>query len=118
MTICIHAAYDCLRKRRRHAGREIPDERLERHPAYQPSADEMLDACQTREMIYGAIRLLPQKQRTTVTMRLLAELSYDAIAQALGCSETTARTHFMRALVKLRDHLKSLRPGTGKEVQP
>jgi RNA polymerase sigma factor (sigma-70 family) len=118
MTICVHAAYDHLRKRARRAGHEVVTENMEHHAGAVPLANEQLAAAETQAKIYAAIGQLPPMQRSTVTLRLLADLSYDAIAQSLGCSETTARTHFMRAVQKLRSQLAPLDPEAGKESRP
>jgi RNA polymerase sigma factor (sigma-70 family) len=114
MTICVHAAYDHLRKRIRRAGHEVSNLEPERHLCTDPAPDQLAVAGETRAMIYDAISQLPTRQRIAVSLRLLADLSYDAIAQALGCSEVTARTHTMRALHRLRSQLADLRPEARK----
>ena len=116
MTICVNAAYDQLRKRSRRAGHEVSDVDPDRHSCTKPLADDRLAAGETRAAIYGAISQLPTRQRMAVSLRLLADLSYDAIAQALGCSEVTARSNCMRALHKLRGQLADLRPEAREEV--
>lgn len=55
-----------------------------------------------RDALVREVRRLPERQRVVVTMRYLADLDDRAIAEALGCSETTVRVHASRALATLR----------------
>jgi RNA polymerase sigma factor (sigma-70 family) len=116
MTICIHAAYDRLRQRSRRARREVSDQHLEFHTCPEPLVDELLVASETQEAIHSAIAMLPPMQQATVSLRLLANLSFDAIAEALGCSEVTARTNCLQALKKLRGQLADHNPETWREA--
>ncbi|MFT4294610.1 MAG: sigma-70 family RNA polymerase sigma factor [Micropruina sp.] len=45
---------------------------------------------------------LPPLQRAAVVLRFYRDLSYADVAEALGCSESTARSHVHRALAALR----------------
>jgi RNA polymerase sigma factor (sigma-70 family) len=76
-------------------------ERLDREPATaapQPSwsdgADELLDA-------------LPASQRDAVRLRVLEDLDYDDVADALGTTPGTARVRVHRGLSALRAHLST-----------
>lgn len=116
MTICIHAAYDRLRQRARHARREVSDEYLEHRCSSDPPADERLAKRETLAAIHAAIAGLPPMQGAAVSLRLLADLSFEAIGQALGCSTVTARTNCLRALRKLRGRFAREKPATPKEA--
>ncbi|MEP9385278.1 SigE family RNA polymerase sigma factor [Nocardioides sp. KR10-350] len=48
---------------------------------------------------------LPRQQRAAVVLRYYEDRDYDEIADLLGCSEATARSHVHRALVALRKEL-------------
>ena len=48
---------------------------------------------------------LPRKQAQVVLMRLDEEHSFGDIAQAVGCSEATARSHFSKGTQRLRELL-------------
>lgn len=52
-----------------------------------------------------ALRLLPPKQRAVVVLRYYEDLPEAAIAEALGCSPGTVKSHASRALRTLRAHL-------------
>jgi len=78
---------------------EAPDGRLQPHQ--QVSYDETLAEIQ------GAIETLPSKQRAALIMRYLHELEYTEIADALNCSEDSARANVYQALRRLRHDLAS-----------
>lgn len=48
---------------------------------------------------------LPPAQRAAVVLRFYEDLSFAEIGAALGCTETTARSHVHRALTRLRTRL-------------
>ena len=56
------------------------------------------------ELVRALARLSPQ-QRAAVVLRTVEDLDHAAIAERLGCSTPTARTHLMRGLARLREQL-------------
>jgi len=67
---------------------------------------------EARGLVLDAIARLPERQATAVTMRLMEDAPYEAIAAALGCAEPTARVHVLRGREKLKRLLHALAPGT------
>ena len=59
-------------------------------------------AAETAARVDQAIRQLPSQQRAVVALRVWDELSYGEIAQAVGCSEATARSHMAHGLRAVR----------------
>lgn len=55
-----------------------------------------------RDALMAEIRKLPLRQRAVIGLRYLDDLDDTAIAQALGCSQSTVRVHASRALASLR----------------
>jgi RNA polymerase sigma-70 factor (sigma-E family) len=53
-----------------------------------------------------ALRQLPPQQRTAVVLRCLVDLDHAGIADHLGCSVGTARSHLSRGLARMRQHLE------------
>lgn len=51
--------------------------------------------------MYGAVRLLPLKQRTAVVLFYFEDRPVAEVAQLLGCSPATARVHLHRARRRL-----------------
>lgn len=108
LRICIDAALD-LRRR---------EQRMQRAPAtvlrLPPRPDEgpalAAESRERRERVLDAIGRLPGKQGPAVLLRFLHEADYRTIAQALECSEVTARIHVMRGRAHLGRMLADLSP--------
>ncbi|MHC4518279.1 MAG: RNA polymerase sigma factor [Planctomycetota bacterium] len=64
-------------------------------------------ACQTEscQVARRAIAELPQRQAKALVMRYLEQKDYRIIADCLGCSEATARSHVSKAVATLRHKL-------------
>lgn len=88
--------------RRKRSSGEVADgvRRLERADRGDLSAEAA-----ERDAVWRLIVRLPAKQRITVVLRFYEDLDDTAIAEILGCSPATVRTHTMRALAALRQHL-------------
>ena len=52
--------------------------------------------------LWDAVGELPERQRSAVTLRFLADLPHREIAAAIGCSEDAARRSLHEGLAKLR----------------
>src|SRR5262249_48602582 len=63
-------------------------------------------ATETAALIAGAVTLLPPQQRAVVVLRIWEQMSYAEIADAVGCSEATVRSHMHHGLLALRKHLE------------
>lgn len=116
LRICVNAAYDVLRrriKRKESADLEaIAGSLADRSP----SAAQLLMGQEQRGEIVCAIAQLSRQQAQAVLLRLVEELPYGEVAQALGCSEATARTHVTRGRARLAELLAHLAPGKPKET--
>ena len=66
-----------------------------------------LSLAQVRE-IFQAIEDLPEDLRTAITLRELEGLSYEEIAQAMGCPIGTVRSRIFRAREAIDMKLKPL----------
>lgn len=118
LRICANAAYDVLRQRIRLRGHEtaeaVPDDVRDTTP----SVVERVSQREGKSEILRAIAQLPRKQAEAVLMRFVQEQSYGTIAEALGCSEATARIHVSRGRARLSERLAHLAPYPEKEVLP
>jgi RNA polymerase sigma factor (sigma-70 family) len=54
------------------------------------------------ETLWSAVRELPDRQRSAVALRYMADLPHREIAAAIGCSEEAARRSLHEGLTKLR----------------
>jgi RNA polymerase sigma factor (sigma-70 family) len=115
LKICINAACDSLRRRRRSL-RHVEISILSSAPA--PSGQGAMSAVAAKEMedeVLEAIGRLPRKQALAVLMRVIEGESFEVIARTLGCSEITARIHVSQGRARLRRWLAHLAPSAGKE---
>lgn len=60
------------------------------------------DAAVTRIVVADAIKSLPRKQRDVVILRHLGDLSVDEVANSMGISAGSIKTHLHRATAKMR----------------
>jgi RNA polymerase sigma-70 factor (sigma-E family) len=70
-------------------------------PAPREAGDEA-DAVVLRRALAAALARLPKRQRETVVLRYLCDLSEPDVAAALGVSAGTVKTHLHRAIASLR----------------
>jgi RNA polymerase sigma-70 factor (sigma-E family) len=89
---------------RRRSNREValaePFERAD-------EGDLSADAAE-RDTLWRLICALPERQRTVLVLRYYEDLEDIVIAEILGCSPITVRTHAMRALAVLRERYVAL----------
>ena len=116
LKICVNAAIDSLRKRKRLRQHEKA-EALHNFPAQSATtASEALETKIIEAEIRQAISRLPRRQSVAVLMRIIKDQPYDVIAQAMECSETTVRINVSRGRKRLRKWLSHLNPASLKEV--
>ena len=66
---------------------------------------EALIADETAALVSHAVTLLPPPQRAVVVLRIWEGLPYDRIAEVVGRTESTVRSHMHHGLAALRKHL-------------
>jgi RNA polymerase sigma factor (sigma-70 family) len=104
LTITARCATDSFRGRR-----ELPVASMA-EVADSPETDADPAETPARPELWAAVRCLPERQRTAIALRYVADLDHTQVAEALGT--TPAAT---RRLVS--DALRSLRERTEKELQ-
>src|SRR4051812_8281710 len=67
---------------------------------------EALIADETAALVSHAVTLLPPQQRAVVVLRIWEGLPYDRIAEVVGRTESTVRSHMHHGLAALRKHLE------------
>jgi RNA polymerase sigma-70 factor (sigma-E family) len=70
----------------------------------EPAAETGLDGAD-REALWHLVAALPPRQRAALALRYYEDLDDAAIAEILGCSAVTVRTHVMRGIATLRANL-------------
>ncbi|MGW2253578.1 SigE family RNA polymerase sigma factor [Kitasatospora sp. NPDC001660] len=67
------------------------------------------------EWLAAALGALPRRQRAAVVLRYYVDLSVAQVAEELGCSVPTAKTHLARGIRALRQELEPVRELVGRE---
>jgi RNA polymerase sigma-70 factor (sigma-E family) len=74
-----------------------------RNERIRASSDAAAPAIDARLDLYAALEKLPRRQRQTVVLRYLGDLSEAQTADLLGCSVGSVKTHASRGLAALRE---------------
>ena len=88
--------------------RVLPTALLADHIDNGAAPGDRLCAAETAAQIGRAVAQLPEQQRTVVVLRIWEELPYARIAEIVGCTEGTVRSHMHHGLAALRRHLEPL----------
>jgi len=67
-----------------------------------------------KTQVQQALKQLPFRQRTALILNYYQGLTYKEVAQTMGCSLGTVKTHIFRALKTLADLLPDIQGGTIK----
>lgn len=104
MQILVRTAYKSAKKK----SRELPDEEILQKvdKSRDISFTEDMIAREEAERIAGAVRALPVKQRTVVTLYYYQECSVSEIAAMLGVFEGTVKSRLHTARKSLRGKLE------------
>lgn len=83
--------------------------RAEPPVAHRPAAEVDAVRRDGQRQVAAAVRGLPPRQRDCIVLRFYAELSDGEIADVLGISAGSVKTHLHRARATLADRLEALR---------
>ena len=79
---------------------------IENQASRDRSAMEMLELDEEQSMIRQEINALPSKHRSVIILKYMQDLSYEEMAQILGCSIGTVKSRLSRAKEKLKQRLE------------
>jgi RNA polymerase sigma-70 factor (ECF subfamily) len=96
----------CNGERRAAAARPRLAARAADRPAEKP--DRTLAGREDLDRVRAAMDRLPADQRTALTLRVVEGLSYQQIAETMGCAPGTVMSRLARARVALREILEQL----------
>lgn len=113
LRIVQNAAYDRLRLRKVRRAKVLPAH-IE---SSDPSPSSVAQWHETKSLLLYEIGRLSPKEAQAVLLRLVDDLPYGAIAEALGCNESTARVHVQRGRGRLRQRLAHLEPLSRRSQQ-
>jgi RNA polymerase sigma-70 factor, ECF subfamily len=91
---------DLVRRRKRESG---PPGDLWAAP---PGGSGEADTAERMRAIDGLLARLPARQAEAIRLRVYADLPFDAVAKAMGCSVPTVKSRFRYGIEKLRGFLK------------
>lgn len=74
----------------------------------QDSPEKLLLSDEIRNVVFDTIEKLPDELRTAITLRELDGLSYEEIAEVMGCPIGTVRSRIFRAREAIDAQLKPL----------
>ena len=74
----------------------------------QDSPEQLLLSDEIRHVVFSTIEKLPDELRTAITLRELEGLSYEEIADVMGCPIGTVRSRIFRAREAIEVQLKPL----------
>jgi len=81
------------------------------------SASEILDADEKEAIVRNAISSLPQKHRSVIILKYLQGMSYEEMADVLGCGIGTIKSRLSRAKEKLKSKLEKVMEEGHGELQ-
>lgn len=99
-------------RRRSSYERPSPDGEL---PA--ANVPDAVDPLVERDRVWRALATLPRQQRAVLVLRFYEDLSVNAVADLMGISAGSVKTHTSRAFASLRGRLdeSDMSPGSGAE---
>lgn len=103
--IATNQAYTLLKKRNR-TNRQGIDLEIELQ-VVDSEIEPTIERSEILVSVLEAVSSLPQKQRAALMMRKYQQLTYENIAEALNCSQESARASVYQALKKLRSQFNS-----------
>lgn len=105
--IATNCAMTTLRRSSRRAATNtpLPADLQALAPDPSPTPDQQVSRAELSDGVARSIRALPAKQQAALVMRYLQEMAYAEIAEALQCSEDSARANVYQALRRLRSEL-------------
>ena len=103
--IALNEGLDWQKRHGRLRARHAPLDAAERAVAPDPGPEERALSAEAKRRLAGALAKLRRKYRVALTLRYLDGLSVPEVAEALSCSEETARNVLYRGLKRLRTAL-------------
>jgi RNA polymerase sigma-70 factor, ECF subfamily len=115
LRICVNAAYDAVRRRRRRL-RWFPTDSAPVDVADTgPSALQVVAGAEQQARVWSAIASLSRSQATAIVMHAVEQVPCADVAEAMRCREVTVRTHLARARARLRVLLADLVPSAVRQ---
>ncbi len=102
------------RTTRQRALRVLAEQENLSHRTTTPAPEACLEAAEWSKSLWALVDRLPEPQRAALVLRFAAELTYEEIAQVLGCPLGTVKSRIHHGLLGLR----TLAAAAGNAVLP
>lgn len=103
-TAARNVALDFFRRRRTSAAEPVPHTAFADVVEEKPSAADVLTQQQELEELAVAVQSLPERCRQVIMLRYLKGCSYKEIAELLGVSTETVKTHMAKGVQRCAEH--------------
>lgn len=101
-----NTAIDSFRRQRRTAAEAVPEFESAQVPDTAPTQPERMDRQQQLELLKAALQDLPERCREVNLLRHVEGLSYREIAERLGVSVDTVKSHLLHGLRECTHYLR------------
>ena len=111
LRICANLCRDKIKSRERHKEvlydpQTTPEQIMDDGNAIDPH--QAAERSQMTDTLMRALRGMPAGQREIIILRDVEDLSYDEIAEVIGCSRASVKLRLFRARRRLRERVESL----------
>jgi RNA polymerase sigma-70 factor (ECF subfamily) len=107
--IASNTAIDFLRRSGRVSFSELEEMPEPVAVSSQDSPEQSLLRAERREYLESGLDILTDRERTALLLRDVEDMPAEQVAEHLGCSKATVRSHIANARVKLRKHFEQPR---------
>lgn len=104
--IASNTAIDFLRRRGRAAHTALDESPELSDSSRTANPERLLLSAESHQLFQDALQALTPRERTALVLRDVEGRPAEEVAQALGCSKATVRSHIANARVKFRKFLK------------
>ena len=120
--IALNLCRDAMRRERRTPLAAVPEgadpaELIAQQPSPGPSVEDQVARAELAHQVARAMRRLPEDQRTAILLKEYHGLTFQEIADVMGCPLSTAKTRLYNGLSVLRRDLGANGRG-GAEIAP
>lgn len=111
LRICANKALDHVRRRKSRAAALHRLATLPEPASTTPARD--LAQADDRRAVLAFLQTLPEREAEAITLHALEELDYSAVAEAMGCTQSTVRVLIGRARARFREAFSKEADGLG-----
>ncbi|MCR6629149.1 MAG: RNA polymerase sigma factor [Magnetospirillum sp.] len=100
-------AVDHVRQQQREQTDPVPDEALAEIPHDHPTPEQAVSGQDELERVRAALRELPERTRQVFALARIEGMTYRAVAERLGISDSSVQKHLAKAIQHVMQRLRS-----------